>query len=226
MKNFKNLLVIAVILGSFIATPIYSFIKEAHGIMVIVSDYAIRGQRHVLPEAGINAQDLVNKGIYPIKISVTNKSNELVTISADSIGLIQENNDVIKTKLNKFSGRHIISIIAGIFVTNLALFNLKNALVTNNANPNKKFDGVVSGVLYGATGAACFAYTWYDSKQISEKLVKSLEEVSIKGSIHLQPGASIDKFVFISQDVYNQINTCNIILKKGVEAIAFQMPLD
>lgn len=209
-----------------IHNPVYAYVKESQGITVFVSDYGIRGQRHVLPEAGINAQDLVNKGIYPIKISVTNKSNELVTLSAESVGLVQQDYNVILKKIGGLSTRHILAICTGTVLGILSLGSLREGVVHNAWNREDKFNGIVGSVIYGVGSAACFVYAWYDSSKINEKLAKSLADLGLKGTVSIEPGASMDRFIFIDQTTYNQINMCNIILTKAGNPIAFQMPLD
>lgn len=226
MKISHHSIWIIVLLATVVNSPVCSFMRESHGITVIVSDYGIRGQRYVLPEAGVNAQDLVNKGIYPIKISITNKSNEVVTVSTDSIGLVQYDYDSIANKLGNLAVRHVLSILGGSVFAGLGIASLRSALVENYWNANYKFNGVLSAVIYGSISAACFGYAWYDSKKLNDKLTKSLSELGFKGSFVINPGLSLEKFIFIDQETYNKINTCNIILKKGGDPIAFQMPLD
>jgi len=83
MKNFRLLVLSGLALIIVVNTSLYSFVKEAHGIAVIASDYGIRGQRQVVPSIGLNAQSFVSKGVYPVKLSVINKSSQVVTISPE-----------------------------------------------------------------------------------------------------------------------------------------------
>lgn len=223
MTKFRLSLLIGCVFAAGFNYQIHSFVKDAQGVKVAVTDYGIRGQRMVLAEVGFTAQDLVSKGIYPIKISITNKSSEIVTLSPESLGLAQLDYEYVFKKVGGLSVRHIAAIIGGVVFAGYGLIHLHKGLVKQSENK-----GVNLGVSAFSTALSLglFGYAWSASKQLKEKLEKSLHAVVIKEMISVAPGATVDRFIFIDQETYNTINMINLTVKKGGKPLAFPMPLD
>ncbi len=223
MTKFRLSLLIGCVVIVGFNNQVHSFVRDAQGVKVAVTDYGIRGQRMVLAEVGFTAQDLVSKGIYPIKLSITNKSSEVVTFSPGSLGLAQLDHEYVFNKVGGLSVRHIAAIIGGVVFAGYGLVRLHKGLVKQ---PENKGINVGVSAFSTALSLGLFGYAWAASKQLKEKLEKSLHGVIVKEMISVEPGATVDWFIFIDQTTYNTINMINLTVTKGGKPLAFLMPLD
>jgi hypothetical protein len=211
--------------GMMLSTQVMAGSAKLHDITIIVNDYTFQSQDIILPTVSIDAGHLVQKKIHPIKITITNKSNHEITLTDRDIVLQVDSQKFLK-KINTFSLVQWVYIVGCIFSTGLSIQHISKACRGYSHNSNTSMNHAFRSALWIGVSAILVTAISTISDNQAKEIVKALAEIELRGMVTIEPGQSIEKFIFIDQETYNTFNSCTIPIKKNKQTIIFNLPLD
>jgi len=219
-KNYKQ--IFGFLACALIAPQaLYAYTQTTNNIELKVTNCAANpGEVLVYASNPITAMQFLQKGIHPVRLKITNKSDNPIIISSKSI--FKEQVDVYQAARkfhvnNQFTSSLLLDACLLTTGVNIATVCLVPPMIV--ITPLTWFPGNVVGAVY-------WFYVRGKNKDMNQAFSHALTEQQKNGECVIQPGSSVTKIVLLKKEHRIPRFTFKVFDEQNKQAAAFEVTLE